>query len=132
MAEHFCPSMASSQLVLTPSGVRYTQHVAIGVAEPSYSYCTARCGQDAEFVLSEVSVDIEVTPVSRKALTVDGTSGTQNPRMVCSCGKKSATVEIRTVIPPTLKTDARLSSCTIASPTCHDRMPWCGRGFECK
>ena len=41
------------------SSVRYTQHVAIGVAEPSYSYCTARCGQDAEFVMREVSVDIE-------------------------------------------------------------------------
>ena len=39
--------------------VRKSRSVAIGVAEPGYSYSTARCGQDAEFVLREVSIDIE-------------------------------------------------------------------------
>src|ERR1035437_3785434 len=36
------------------SSVRYTQHVTIGVAEPSDTHCPARHGQDAEFVLREV------------------------------------------------------------------------------
>lgn len=42
------------------SGVRYTQHVTIGVAEPSYAHCSARQGKDADLVLGDVSIDIEV------------------------------------------------------------------------
>jgi hypothetical protein len=68
-----------------------------------------RTGENAAAIIPTPET-LKITPFSRKALTVERTSGTQNPSMVCSCGEKSATVEMRNVIPPMLKTAARRSS----------------------
>jgi len=96
------------------SNIRHAQHIPIRILEPRNFYCSYGNRQNPQLILLKFLVHIE-----RDAILPQSFNGSRHIRhgeAECSCGVKSATVETRSSVPPTLKTAAKLSSETKGNP----------------